>query len=107
MKLIAFELRDAFRRLLARPGYSMLSLLVLTGGLGSFLLMLSLVDAFILKPTPFPDADRLVSVTYARSEQRSDLQGIPGSRVRELRGAGTLESRGVVSDRNRDPEDMS
>jgi hypothetical protein len=54
MKVIRFELRDAFRRLLARPGYSLLSLLVLTGGLGSFLLMLSLVDAFILKPTLLP-----------------------------------------------------
>jgi AraC-like DNA-binding protein len=30
-----------------------------------------------------------------------------GVGVRELRGAGTLESRGVLSDRNRDPEDIS
>jgi AraC-like DNA-binding protein len=30
-----------------------------------------------------------------------------GVGVRELRGAGTLESRGVLSDRNRDPDDVS
>jgi len=30
-----------------------------------------------------------------------------GVGVRELRGAGTLESRGVASDRNRDPDEAS
>ena len=86
MSLIAFELRDAFRRLMARPGYSLLSLAVLAGGLASFLMMLSLVDAFIVKPLPFPEVERLVSVTYARAGETTDLQSIPGSRLRQMLG---------------------
>jgi hypothetical protein len=89
MSLIVFELRDAFRRLMARPGYSLLSLAVLTGGLASFLMMLMLVDAFILKPLPFPESDRLVAVRYAHADNPSDLQGIPGSALRKLREEST------------------
>ena len=84
MSAMTFEIRDAFRRLLARPGYSLLSLAVLTGGLASFLLMLSMVEAFILKPLPFPEAERLVAVSYARAEDTQDLQAIPGSRLRAM-----------------------
>jgi len=86
---IRFELRDAVRRLFQRPATSALSLLVLTCGLGSFLMMLALLDAFVLKPMPFPDVERLVAFSYARDDNPSDVQYVPGNRMQELRSSST------------------
>ncbi|HET9483192.1 MAG TPA: ABC transporter permease, partial [Xanthomonadales bacterium] len=69
------ELRHAARQLLKRPGYALLSVLVLAGGLGSTLFMLSAIDAFILKPLPFPHADRLVHIG-AHEAGDDDYEGI-------------------------------
>ncbi len=60
------ELRNAFRRLLSRPAYAALSVVVLSLGLGACLFMLSVVDGLILRPLPFPDSDRLVAIGHAR-----------------------------------------
>lgn len=57
-------LHKAARRLLNRPGYSALSIGVLGLGLGSMLLMLSLVNSLILEPLPFPQSERLVAIGY-------------------------------------------
>ncbi|MGD9583932.1 MAG: ADOP family duplicated permease [Lysobacterales bacterium] len=61
-------LHKAARRLLNRPGFSVLSISVLGLGLGSMLLMLSLLNGLIIEPLPFPQADRLVAVGYARDD---------------------------------------
>lgn len=60
------ELRGAWRRLLARPGYTALSVAVLGMGLGAMLFLLNAVNGLILEPLPFPDAERLVTVGYQR-----------------------------------------
>ncbi len=52
--------------MLNRPGYSTLSIGVLGLGLGSMLLMLSLVNGLMLEPLPFPQPDRLVAIGNAR-----------------------------------------
>lgn len=57
-------LHRATRRLLKRPGYSLLSIGVLGLGLGAMLLMLSLVNGLILEPLPFPQSERLVAIGY-------------------------------------------
>lgn len=60
------ELRIAWRRLLARPGYSALSVAVLGMGLGAMLFLLNAVNGLILEPLPFPDGERLVTVGFQR-----------------------------------------
>lgn len=60
------ELRRASRRLMSRPGYTGLSVAVLAIGLGAVLFMLSVLDGLVLRPLPFPDADRLVAIGHAR-----------------------------------------
>ncbi len=57
-------LHRATRRLLHRPGYAVLSIGILGLGLGSMLLMLSLVNSLILEPLPFPQSERLVAIGY-------------------------------------------
>lgn len=60
--MIVRELREAWRRLMRRPGYALLSVAVLGAGLGVALFLFTLVNTVILQPMPFPQADRLVAV---------------------------------------------
>jgi putative ABC transport system permease protein len=60
------ESRAAFRRLIARPGHSLLAVSVLGVGLGTALFLLGLVNGLVLKPMPFPNADRLVAIGYEK-----------------------------------------
>lgn len=83
--MIAMEVRNALRRLLMRPGYSALSLLVLSLGLGAMLFTLGAVNSMVLQPLPFPQADRLVSMGFARASSTSigEMHGSDFLRLRE------------------------
>lgn len=70
--MVVQEFRGALRRLLKRPGYALLSVTVLGVGLGVTLFLFSLVNTLILKPLPFPDAERLMAV----GERSSSGHGI-------------------------------
>ena len=60
------ELRNAWRRLMARPGYTALSISVLGLGLGAMLFLLGAVNGLILEPLPFPNSDRLIAIGQMR-----------------------------------------
>lgn len=60
--MIVREFREAWRRLTRRPGYALLSVVVLGVGLGITLFLFSVVDTMVLQPLPFPHADRLMAV---------------------------------------------
>lgn len=85
VRLILVEARAAVRRLLQHPQRSLLALAVLSCGLASFLMTLSLLDAFVLKPLPVANAERLVALSYARSDNDSNIQQLPAPRMAELR----------------------
>src|SRR5258707_6966065 len=55
----------AWRALLRRPGYSLTALLMLILGIGATSTLFSVVDTILLKPLPYPDSDRLVTVFEA------------------------------------------
>jgi putative ABC transport system permease protein len=55
-------LRDSLRFLSKRPGFTVTALLILGMGIGANTAMFSFVNALLLKPMPFPDADRLVRI---------------------------------------------
>lgn len=54
------DLRHAARVALARPGYSLAVVLTLGVTAGTLTAALAFVDPLILRPLPFPDADRIV-----------------------------------------------
>jgi putative ABC transport system permease protein len=56
------DVRYAFRLLGRQPGFAAASILTLTLGIGMTCAIFSVVDAVLLSPIPFPDADRLVVV---------------------------------------------
>jgi predicted permease len=64
------ELQLAVRRLLARPGYTAILVLIVAVGIGAATTVFSVVDALLLRPAPFAYADRLVDVLDANRATR-------------------------------------
>src|SRR5688572_29823450 len=59
---LARDLRLAFRQALKSPGFTLAAVLTLGLGIGAATAIFSLVDAILLRPLPFRDQERLVSV---------------------------------------------
>jgi putative ABC transport system permease protein len=70
---IARDLRYALRGLRARPGFAAAVVLTLALGIGGTTAVFSAVDAVLLRPLPFPAADRLVRI-YAASAKNRDAE---------------------------------
>jgi putative ABC transport system permease protein len=54
------DIRSNLRSLARSPGFTLFVVLTLALGIGANTAIFSVADAFIFKPVPFPDADRLV-----------------------------------------------
>ena len=54
------NIRYAVRRLLRSPGFSLIAITTLGLGVGATAAIFALLDAVVLRPLPYPDADRLV-----------------------------------------------
>src|SRR5262249_23522475 len=48
------------RRLQQRPGFTLVAILTLALGIGATTTIFSVVDALLLRPLPYPDAERLL-----------------------------------------------
>ncbi len=62
VEFVGEDVRVALRTLLRTPGYTMLAVLALAIGIGANVAIFSIVDAVLLNPLGFRDADRLVSI---------------------------------------------
>jgi predicted permease len=60
--LLLAELRLAVRQLRKTPGFTATALLMLAFGIGATTAIFSVVDGVLLRPLPFPHADRLVTL---------------------------------------------
>ena len=62
MRAIQDDFRFAARALRARPGFVIAAVLTLALGIGANTAIFSVINAFMLKPLPYPDGERLVEV---------------------------------------------
>jgi predicted permease len=64
MKNSLHDLRVTFRTLSRAPGFAAVAILTLALGIGANTAIFTLLDAVILSPLPFPEADRLIDVSH-------------------------------------------
>src|SRR5688572_20809832 len=109
------QLRQTLRRLAKAPGFTLTSLLTLAVGIGATTAIFSVVNGILLKPLPFEDADRLISVGHRSATPAGGDQDLSASPVlyRTYReNSTTFESIGLWSNTTDgvtgagDPEDV-
>ena len=62
------DLRYALRMLLKSPGFSFIAIATLALGIGANTAIFSVVEGTLLRPLPFPGAERLVRIFEALDE---------------------------------------
>jgi len=72
METFLQDLRHGIRMLRNAPGFTAVVLLTLSLGIGVNTLMFSAVNAILLRPLPYPDPERLVSVPSTRPSRGID-----------------------------------
>jgi predicted permease len=71
------DVRHAVRRLLRTPAFTLATLVTLALGIGANTAIFSVVDSVLLKPLPFPEADRLVGLW--QTAPGVDIKDLPAS----------------------------
>src|SRR6266542_42099 len=67
------DLRHARRQLARSPAFSGIVIVTLALGIGSTTAMFSVVEAVLLRPLPYADADRLVRIIERPAEKPNDI----------------------------------
>ena len=87
------DIRFAIRQFAGRPGFTFTALLVLALGLGANTAIFSIVNAFLLRPLPYAQADRLVAISEAAMGKggRESMGVSPGNFLDWQEQAASLE----------------
>jgi len=94
------DLRFALRQLLKNPGFTVVAVLTLALGIGANTAVFSGVYSILMKPLPFPDSERLVSVRQLmkRPEWRRSTVSVPGFHDVRAQATGTFDGLAAFAD---------
>lgn len=68
MGMVMDDLRQGLKALVRRPGFTLSVALLLGLGVGVTAAVFTLVDAYLLRPLPYADAERIVLISQARPD---------------------------------------
>jgi len=84
------DLKFAFRQLLKNPGFAAVAALTLALGIGANTAIFSIINGVLLKPLPYPESERLVTL-WERSPQRGiEQERVSGPNYLDWRAQNTV-----------------
>jgi len=108
------NVRFAFRQLIKNPAFSAVAILTLALGIGANTAIFSIVNAVLLRPLPYPDADRIMVLNESSGPGQDYSVAFPDyfdwqkdNTVFEHLAATRKESRNLSGIPGRDPERIS
>src|SRR5207302_682734 len=108
------DIRFAFRQLVNNPAFSAIAILTLALGIGANTAIFSIVNAVLLRPLPYPDADRIMVLNESSGPGQDYSVALPDyfdwqkdNTVFEHLAATHKESRNLSGIPGRDPERVS
>ena len=78
------DVRFALRGLRRNPAFTGIAIVLLALGIGANTAIFSVVDALVLRPLPFPDADQLVAI-HGRELERDQLGPVSAPAIADIR----------------------
>ena len=108
------DLKFALRQLRKSPGFTLVAVLTLALGIGANTAIFSIVNAVLLRPLPYPDADRIMVLNESSGPGQDYSVALPDyfdwrndNTVFEHLAATHKESRNLSGIPGRDPERVS
>src|SRR5437588_4688160 len=108
------SLRLAFRQLIRNPAFAAVAIITLALGIGANTAIFSIVNAVLLRPLPYPDADRIMVLNESSGPGQDYSVALPDyfdwqhdNTVFEHLAATHKESRNLSGIAGRDPERVS
>jgi len=114
MDTLSQDLRYALRLWKRRPGFAVVAILTLALGVGANTAIFSIVNAVLLRPLPYPNADRIMVLNESSGPGQDSAVALPDyfdwqkdNTVFEHLAATHKESRNLSGIPGRDPERVS
>src|SRR5437899_10473760 len=108
------DVRYAVRQLIKNPAFSAVAILTLALGIGANTAIFSIVNAVLLRPLPYPDADRIMVLNESSGPGQDYSVALPDyfdwqkdNTVFEHLAATHKESRNLSGISRRDPKRVS